>query len=102
MRIEESIAKLLDRHRTDYRQEPGQRENEEKAVENLKAKVAKIRSFLDSNDRRIGQQGREVKSNITDNESAKMPSSHGMIQGYNGIATVDEKHQVIVDRKSVV
>jgi len=100
VRIEESIAKLLDRHRTDDRQEPGQREKEEKAVESLQAKVAKIRSFLDSNDRRIGQQGREVKSNITDNESAKMPSSHGIIQGYNGIATVDEKHQVIVDAQA--
>jgi len=47
VRIEESVAKLLDRHRTDDQQKPGQREKEEKAVENLQAKVAKIRAFLD-------------------------------------------------------
>jgi len=40
--------------------------------------------------------GKEVQSNVTDNESAKMKSSHGMIQGYNANAMVDAKHQVIV------
>jgi hypothetical protein len=29
-----------------------------------------------------------------------MPSSHGVIQGYNGIATVDDKHQVIIDAQA--
>ncbi|AHC15401.1 Mobile element protein [Salinispira pacifica] len=33
---------------------------------------------------------------ITDNESAKMLSSHGVIQGYNGIAAVDDKNQIVV------
>lgn len=32
-----------------------------------------------------GTRSREVKSNITDNESAKMTTSKGTIQGYNGI-----------------
>jgi hypothetical protein len=36
------------------------------------------------------------KSNITDNESAKMKTSKGVIQGYDGVTTVDSKHQVIV------
>lgn len=44
-----------------------------------------------------GKRPKEVKSNITDNESAKMTTSKGTIQGYNGVATVDKKHQVIVD-----
>ena len=38
-----------------------------------------------------GQRKIEVKSNITDNESAKMTTSKGTIQGYNGVATVDKK-----------
>ena len=29
-----------------------------------------------------------------------MPSSHGVIQGYNGIATVDYKCQVVVDAQA--
>jgi len=37
-----------------------------------------------------------VKSNITDNESSKMATSKGVIQGYVGVASVDKKHQVIV------
>ena len=40
--------------------------------------------------------GREIRSNVTDNESGTMVSSHGPIQGYNGQALVDSKHQVIV------
>jgi hypothetical protein len=38
----------------------------------------------------------EVKSNITDNDSAKMTTSKGTIQGYNGIAAVDGKHQIVI------
>ena len=47
-----------------------------------------------------GKRPKEVKSNITDNESAKMTTSKGTIQGYNGIAAVDKKHQVIVDAQA--
>jgi hypothetical protein len=40
--------------------------------------------------------GNEQKSNITDPESAKMSSSRGVIQGYNGLAVVDERAQIVV------
>jgi hypothetical protein len=51
---------------------------------------------LKENDEKAGKKGKEIKSNITDNESAIMTTSHGSIQGYNGQAVVDAKHQVIV------
>jgi hypothetical protein len=41
-----------------------------------------------------------VKSNITDNESAKMKTSKGVIQGYVGVTTVDKKKQVIVSAEA--
>ena len=47
-----------------------------------------------------GKRPKEVKSNITDNQSGKMTTSKGTIQGYNGVATVDKKHQVIVDAQA--
>ena len=47
-----------------------------------------------------GKKVKEVKSNITDNESAKMTTSKGTIQGYTGVAAVDKKHQVIVDAQA--
>src|SRR5262249_60019878 len=36
------------------------------------------------------------KSNRTDNDSAKMATGKGVIQGYTGVAVVDEQHQIIV------
>jgi len=40
--------------------------------------------------------GRDLQSNVTDNESAKTKTSHATIQGYSGQALVDGKHQVEV------
>ena len=102
VKIESSVKALLEKHKEQDNTtvEEGQREREQKAAENLRAKAKKVREFLANNEDRIGSQGKPVKSNITDNQSAKMPSSHGVIQGYNGIATVDEKHQIVVDAQA--
>ena len=40
------------------------------------------------------------KSNRTDNDSAKMATSKGVIQGYAGVAAVDDKHQIIVEAQA--
>jgi transposase len=74
----------------------------EQTIETLNAASERIDQFLKSNSPRIGQGKRpkEVKSNITDNESAKVTTSKGTIQGYNGLATVDKKHQVIIDAQA--
>jgi transposase len=70
--------------------------NRETQIEKLKKKAERIEAWLKENDAKIGSQGKEIKSNVTDNESAKMATSHGTIQGYNGQAMADKKHQVIV------
>jgi len=78
------------------------RARSEQAIETLTKAHEKIDTFLKQSSPRMGK-GRikkEVKSNITDNESAKMTTSKGTIQGYNGIATVDKKHQIIVDAQA--
>ncbi|MFQ3281021.1 transposase, partial [Reinekea sp.] len=71
----------------------------EQTINTLEKNFEKIDQFLKTNSPRQGQgkQKKEVKSNITDNESAKMTTSKGTIQGYNGVATVDKKHQIIID-----
>ena len=68
-------------------------------IETLDKACTKIDNFLASEEPRIGQAktGKEIKSNITDNESGKMLTSKGTIQGYNGVASVDKKHQIVVD-----
>jgi len=62
----------------------------------------KIDTFLNDNEPRKGKGKKktEVKSNITDNESAKMTTSKGTIQGFNGVASVDKKHQIIIDAQA--
>lgn len=72
------------------------RKKREKRINRLKQKADRIEKFLSENDPKIGSQGKEIQSNTTDNESAKMATSHGVIQGYNANAIVDEKHQIVL------
>jgi hypothetical protein len=58
--------------------------------------VERVKAFLQEEKPKIGKGRKEIQSNLTDNQSAKMPTSHGVIQGYNAQAFVDAKHQVIV------
>jgi transposase len=97
-KMEQAIKQILTRHREmDVKEkDKGIVEQEEKYVETIKSKVKKIKQFLKENDDKPGKTGKPIKSNITDNQSAKMKTSHGVIQGYNGVAVVDDKHQVIV------
>ncbi len=70
--------------------------NFQKRIIETKNKIEKYNNFISSNEIKKGKYYKEVLSNITDNESAKMKSSHGVIQGYNGIAISDSKSQVIL------
>ncbi len=101
-KIKRQIHYYINEHKkldtSDTREEERQQRSQQ-AIETLNKAHDKIEQFLKSSSPRMGQ-GRikkEVKSNITDNESAKMTTSKGTIQGYNGIATVDKKHQIVVD-----
>jgi len=69
------------------------------AVETLTKSFNKIDRFLKTESPRIGTSKKkdEVKSNITDNESAKMTTGKGTKQGYTGVNSVDKKHQIIID-----
>jgi transposase len=54
------------------------------------------REFVAKSKPRTNAKGQELKSNVTDNESAKIGSPKGAIQGYAAHSAVDDKHQVIV------
>ncbi|MEE9151674.1 MAG: IS1182 family transposase [Thermoplasmata archaeon] len=103
-KMERKVVQLLEEQvETDKREredEEGERSsplsNRSRQIERLQKKAARIDRWLKDNDAKIGKQGREIKSNITDNDSAKMITSHGTIQGYNAQALVDSKKQVIV------
>jgi transposase len=73
-----------------------ERDKRQEQVKRLTHQAARIDAFLATNDPKRGKHGHEVQSNVTDNESAKMHTAHGVIQGYNSQALVDANHQVIV------
>ena len=89
----------LDRRRSDDKERA---KRLEQSIETLDKAHEKIDQFLKTASPRMGtgKKTKEVKSNITDNESAKMTTSKGTLQGYNGVATVDKKHQIIVDAQA--
>jgi transposase len=97
-KMEQAVRQIIKRHRdVDVKEkDKGTVEQEERYVETIRKKANKIKGWLQENDDKPGKTGKPLKSNITDNESAKMKTSHGVIQGYNGVAVVDEKTQVIV------
>ena len=98
-KYKKSISYLLKKHREEDKRgkiDPEEREKEKKAKTHFREKIKKIQSWLDENEDKKGSEGNIKKSHLIDNESSKMVSSHGVIQGYNGVAMVDGKHQVIV------
>jgi len=98
-KIDKAVRYLLKKHREEDNAGPPDetlRQREEKQKQTLSAASRKIKDFLANNNERRGRSGKEVKSNITDNDSAKMKTGHGVIQGYTGVAAVDAKHQVVI------
>ena len=98
-KMERAIRYLVQRHRAADADEesPQRRQAREQQIKTLKASVAKVKEFLKERpvDKR-GASGKPVKSNITDNDSAKIKTGKGVIQGYDAMAVVDAKRQVIV------
>jgi len=97
-KMEQTVEMIVQRHyKTDASgPELEMKKRDDKYVDTLKKNLKKIRDWLDDNDDKPGKNGNSLKSNITDNDSAKMKTSKGVIQGYNGIATSDSKRQIIV------
>jgi transposase len=72
----------------------------EKRQRQLKRRIEKIGDFLENMKKKEGWNGKEIQSNVTDNESAVIQSSKGFIQGYVGIAVSDQKSQVITSAQA--
>lgn len=97
-KLEKVIREMLRRHREmDASETEAPTPNrEQESLERLRARVRKIKAFLATHDENRGPKGTIRQSNVTDPQSAKMKTAHGVIQGYTAVAAVDAKHQVIV------
>ncbi len=107
-KLEKAAKTMLARHREedDKAIEPTIRAKEVKRVERLQRDALQLKGWLAKNpqDRAGAKRGNRKpsirKSNRTDNDSAKMATSKGVIQGYTGVAAVDAKHQIIVSAQA--
>jgi transposase len=103
-RLEAKVRGLLSEHTEQDKRDEGSPKtggprvgpDRQRQIERLQKKADRIGKWLRENEAKIGPRAKEITSNITDNESAEMYTAHGIIQGYNGQALVDSKHQVIV------
>jgi len=96
-KLEKKVKEAIREHREeDQRGGDRDRERQERRIRRLKRSAERIEEFLATNKPKEGCRGKEIQSNVTDNESGKLVSSHGVVQGYNANALVDQKHQVVV------
>jgi transposase len=98
-RMEQAVARMLDTHRQrDVQTESadGEAQARQRSIERLQSEARRIRNFLLTQKERKSAKGAIRKSNVTDNDSAKMATSKGVLQGYTAIVAVDSQHQVIV------
>jgi transposase len=102
-KLEAAAAAMVARHRAAdaLPTEPDLAAKAAKRVERLERDAAELRDWLATHpeDRR-GPKGTRRQSNRTDNESAKMATGKGVIQGYTGVAAVDSAHQIIVEAQA--
>jgi len=97
-RMEKAVTKMVKAHRArDAAKEAADDAAKERArIERLQTEARRIREFLATHEERRSEKGAIRKSNVTDNDSAKMATSKGVIQGYTAVAAVDAKAQIIV------
>lgn len=102
-KMEAAAQAMLARHRANdaLPVEPALAEKEARTLERLTREAAQMHQWLtDHPDDRKGAKGKVIKSNRTDRDSAKMATSKGVIQGYTGVAAVDDRHQIIVEAQA--
>lgn len=101
-KMEKAAQAILKQHQvTDHMTDEVLAKREVRKLERLQQEAKQLREWLKTHpEDRKGSKGSIRLSNRTDNDSAKMATSKGVIQGYTGVAAVDEKAQIIVDAQA--
>jgi len=100
VKLKKASQRILARHQSQDSMPEEEVAHDLKQKAKLDKSADKIAAFLKTSKEKLGSKGKPVKSNITDADSAKMTTSKGTIQGYNGIAINDDKHQVILQAQA--
>jgi transposase len=95
-KLQEKLERVMEEHAQADKHPQVEIERQKKRERRFQVQVERLNQFLEQQKPKLGSEGKEIQSNVIDNESVKMPTSHGVIQGYNAQALVDSKHQVIL------
>ena len=102
-KLEAATTRMVQRHRAAdaLPTEPELAVKAAQRIARLERDATQLHEWLAANptDRR-GPKGTLRKSNRTDNDSAKMATGKGVIQGYTGVVAVDARHQIIVEAQA--
>ena len=102
-KMEQAVQGLLNKHRDNdaAQAQTHLTQREQRQIERLSREARQIHDWLEQHPKeRKSAKGQVRLSTRTDNESAKMPTGKGVVQGYTGVSAVDEKHQVIVEAQA--
>ena len=95
-KLQEKLKQVVAEHVQADREPEIEQERQKKREKRLQLQIERLNEFLEGEQQKKGRDGNEIQSNAVDNESVKMPTSHGVVQGYNAQALVDSRHQVIL------
>jgi transposase len=78
--LERKVKEAVREHRETDKGESGKSDSDrvkrEKRIKRLQQKADRIEKFLSENEPKIGSRGKEIQSNVTDNESATLTTVH--------------------------
>ena len=89
-RLDKAAAKIIAAHQA--QDEHGHIDldaQRQRRIEELQREAQATRDFIARAPKRLNPKGQELKTNVTDPDSAKMATSKGVIQGYAAQAAVD-------------
>jgi len=97
-RLEKAADKIVDLHQSqdNATQEEPLDSKRQARIDALRKEAQRTREFVATQAPRVNRKGQELKTNITDPDSAKMATGKGVIQGYAAQAAVDSANQIIV------
>jgi transposase len=81
--LQEKLKRVMEEHAQADQHPQVEIERQKKRERRFQLQVERLNEFLKDREPKVGRDGKEIQSNAVDNESVKMPSSHGVVQGYN-------------------
>ena len=97
-RLDQAVDKILALHQAQDKQSSDEslEPKRQARIDALRKEAKRTREFLATASKRLNRKGQELKSNVTDPQSAKMATNKGVIQGYAAQAAVDSANQIII------